>query len=197
MEKSCRECRKFGGKLFLKGPRCLSPKCAFTRRSYAPGSRGAKVKTLRRSEYGSQLFEKQKAKAEYGLRERQFVNFFRRASRSKAATGEEFLRLLEKRLDNIIYRVGWAASRKQARQLVGHRKIKLNGKITDIASVILKPGDIVTPKEKTSVIPVKAVVPKWLKLETKELKAEVLREPKREEMDVDLDEQKISEFYSR
>ena len=193
----CRQCRKFGTKLFLKGERCLSPKCAFTRRNYAPGSRGAKVRPPRRSEYGIQLLEKQKAKIEYGLRERQFSKIFKNASKSKTATGAELLKLLETRLDNVVYRLGWAASRPEARQLVLHRKIKLNDKIANIPSITLKPKDIVFPKDKSSIKPIKAIVPKWLKLNTKELKAEILRLPERNEIESDIDEQLIIEFYSR
>lgn len=197
MENQCRQCRKFGTKLFLKGARCLSPKCALTRRNYAPGGQGPKNRAPRRSEYGTQLFEKQKAKTEYGLRERQFIKIFKTASRSKTATGAELLKLLEVRLDNIVYRLGWASSRAQARQLIVHRKIKLNDKIVNIPSIVLKPKDIILPKDKDSIFPQKTVIPKWLKLDIKEQKAEILRLPDRLEIESDINEQLITEFYSR
>lgn len=195
--RQCRKCRKFGAKLFLKGERCLTPKCAFTRRNYAPGIKGAKTRPPRRSEYGTQLFEKQKAKTEYGLRERSFVKIFKTASKSKTATGTELLVLLETRLDNVIYRLGWVSSRPQARQLVLHRKIKLNDKIVNIPSMTLKSGDKIAPKDKSQVTPVKTILPAWLKLDSKDLKAEVVALPKRAEIETDIDEQLITEFYSR
>lgn len=194
---NCRQCRKFGTKLFLKGERCLSPKCAVTRRNYAPGGQGPKARPPRKSEYGIQLAEKQKAKTEYGLRERQFANIFKTASKSKTATGSQLLKLLEIRLDNVVYRLGWAASRAQARQIVLHRKIKLNDKVANIPSIVLKAGDKVSPKDKKSISPVKAVLPKWLELDVKDQKAEILRLPERTEIESDIDEQLITEFYSR
>lgn len=197
MDNQCRKCRKFGSKLFLKGERCLSAKCAITRRNYPPGGQGAKARPPRRSEYGIQLFEKQKAKAEYGLRERSFLKIFKNAVRAKTATGEELLKLLEMRFDNAIYRLGWAVSRAQARQLVLHRKFKLNNKIANIGSIVLKPKDIITVNKKVVIEPVKTPIPKWMTLEPKELKAEVVREPLRAEIETDIDEQLIIEFYSR
>lgn len=197
MEDKCRQCRKFGAKLFLKGQRCLSPKCSFTRRNYAPGSHSVKARIPRKSEYGTQLFEKQKAKAEYGLRERQFAKTFGQATRAKVATGEELLKLLELRLDNVVYRLGWASSRAQARQLVLHRKIKLNDKIANIPSISLKAQDAIAPKDKSAISPIKMAIPKWLKQDSKELKAEVVRLPERGEIESDIDEQLIIEFYSR
>lgn len=193
----CRQCRKFGTKLFLKGARCLLPNCSFTRRNYAPGVQGVKGRMPRRSEYGIQLFEKQKAKAIYGMRERQFAKFFRNAAKSKTATGEQLLRLLEKRFDNVVYRLGWANSRKQARQLVSHQKIKLNDKIVNIPSIILKPKDILESIATDESMLSKSVVPAWLKSDQKKLQARVLREPKMEEIESDIDKQLIVEFYSR
>lgn len=193
----CRKCRKFGAKLFLKGERCLSPHCAFIKRNYLPGASGPKARPPRKSEYGTQLFEKQKAKAEYGLRERQFANTFNKASKAKTTTGEELLRLLETRLDNVIYRLGWASSRAQARQVVLHGKIKINNRVASIPSMNVKPKDILEPKDKKNIQDIKAVVPAWLKQEGKQLKAEVERLPERTEIDSDLDEQLIIEFYSK
>jgi small subunit ribosomal protein S4 len=195
MKDACARCRKFGTKLFLKGSRCTSPKCALTRRNYKPGLHGPKSRIARRSEYGHQLFEKQKAKAEYALRERQFAKIFRDASRSRQATGEELLSLLERRLDNVVYRLGWAISRAQSRQLVSHRFMMVNGKITNIASRTLKAGDKISPRKTIEVH--KVTLPKWLKLESKKREAEILRLPLREEIETDLDEQLIIEFYSR
>jgi small subunit ribosomal protein S4 len=192
----CSKCRKFGAKLFLKGERCLTPKCAFTRRNYQPGAHGARSSS-RKSEYGLQLFEKQKAKAEYGLREREFAKIFRQASKSKANTGVELLRLLEMRLDNIVYKLGWAASRMQARQVTSHRKIKVNDRIVNIPSIVLKPKDKITPAKTGAISPNKVTLPKYLKANVKAMSAEVLRQPERSEIESDLDEQKILEFYSR
>ena len=193
----CTKCRKFGVKLFLKGDRCNSPKCAITRRNYRPGAHGAKHANLRKSEYGLQLLEKQKIKSEYGLRERQFANIFRKASKSRTNTGEELFRILEMRFDNIIYRLGWAASRAQARQFVSHRHFKINDKITNIPSKVLKPKDEITPVDKDFIKPVKVNIPKWLKVDAKQFKAEVIDLPKLEEIETDIDSQLIIEFYSR
>lgn len=193
----CSVCRKFGTKLFLKGQRCLTPKCSVTRRNYPPGFGGPKAKSVRRSEYGHELVEKQKAKAEYGMREKQFSRMFQKAAKARQSTGEELLRLLELRLDNVVYRLGWAASRAQARQTVLHRKILVNNRIVNIPSMILKPKDVLTPVAKTAINQAKITSPKWLKQDIKELKGEVLNLPKREEIESDIDEQLIIEFYSR
>lgn len=203
MNKSCRECRKYGEKLFLKGERCLSPKCAITRRvsaSGTSGSHGANVKRHKKSEYGTQLFEKQKAKSEYGLRERQFALAFSKASRSGGATGEVMLQNLEKRLDNVVYRLGWALSRVQARQMVNHGHIKVNNKVVDIPSFQVKVKDLIEPKnlkliEKSA--NEKAIVPSWIKTTPKSFKAEIINLPTRAEIDTPIDEQLIVEFYSR
>jgi len=193
----CTKCRKFGVKLFLKGDRCNSPKCAITRRNYRPGAHGPKQGNLRKSEYGLQLLEKQKMKAEYGLRERQFVNIFHKAAKSRTNTAHELFKILEMRLDNIVYRLGWAASRAQARQFVNHRKFKLNEKIVNIPSTVLKPKDIITPVNKDFIKPVKVNIPQWIKVDAKDLKAEILDYPKLEEIETDIDSQLIIEFYSR
>ena len=193
----CAKCRKFGAKLFLKGDRCSSPKCSFTRRNYQPGAHGGKKVTRRKSEYGLQLFEKQKAKAEYGLREREFSKIFRLASKSRENTGEELLKLLETRLDNIVYRLGWAASRAQARQQITHGHLKLNDKLVNIPSIVLKPKDRISLVKKETIKPVKVEIPKWLKLEPKAMVGEVLHAPSREEIETDIEEQLIIEFYSR
>jgi len=193
----CTKCRKFGTKLFLKGDRCNTPNCALTRRNYKPGAHGAKKSNSRKSEYGLQLVEKQKAKAEYGLREKQFSNIFKRASKSRENTGEELFRLLEMRLDNLIYRIGWGVSRSQARQIVLHRKIQINGKINNIPSTTLKTSDVVTPVSKEVIKPTKITAPAWVNLDDKKLSCEIKNLPNRDEIDTDIDDQLIIEFYSR
>jgi len=200
MEKSCRSCRKFGEKLFSKGERCSSVKCALNKRNYAPGSHGASARRKKSSEYGLQLTEKQKAKFEYGLRERQFRNYFEKAAKSQGNTGEALLQNLETRLDNVIYRLGWTVSRAQARQIVNHGHIKVNGKQVDIPSFQVKPKDVVEVANKPlidSVAQDKATPPNWLKSNKKEYKAELVNIPSREEIETPIEEQLIVEFYSR
>ena len=195
--KKCRTCRKFGEKLFLKGERCNSPKCEMVKRNFGPGSHGG-ARRGKKSEYGLQLQAKQMAKSEYGLRERQFSLTFEKAARSSEATGEAMLRLLETRLDNIVYRSGWAASRMQARQLVNHGHIKVNNKVVDIPSYQVKVKDVIEPVSKEAIAFTqveKAQNPAWLKV--KNLKAEVANLPLREEIDTPIDEQLVVEFYSR
>lgn len=201
---NCRQCRKFGEKLFLKGDRCLSPKCTLTRRLNPPGKSGTgktgQARRRKKSEYGIQLLEKQKAKQDYGLRERQFRQVYVKASRAKGATGKIMLQILESRLDNVIYRLGWAKSRAQARQLVSHGHIKVNGKKADIPSMLLKEKTIIEPKNNEIVnqkVDIKIKPPVWLKADNKTMKAEVLRLPNREEIETPVDEQLIVEYYSR
>ena len=202
MADSCRDCRKFGDKLFLKGERCLSPKCALLKRSNAPGTSGAaKVgqgRKRKKSEYGIQLQEKQKAKREYGLREKQFHLVYQKAVRLEGATGEMMLQILERRLDNVIYRLGWATSRSQARQIVNHGHIKVNDQILDIPSAIVKVKDAITPvKSELIFTESKITPPAWLKLDQKKNSAEIKDLPKREEIETAVDEQLIVEYYSR
>lgn len=203
MENSCRECRKFGEKLFLKGDRCLSPKCAITRRANLPGtapSRGGTVHRRKKSEYGTQLFEKQKAKSEYGLRERQFSLLVEKASKTSGATGEIILQTLERRLDNVVYRLGWANSRAFARQLVNHGHIKVNHKIIDIPSYSTKIKDIIEPENIDFIEKIaskKANIPNWLNYKSKNFQAEINRLPLRDDIDTPINEQLIVEFYSR
>ena len=197
MENKCRECRKFGEKLFLKGERCSTPKCAITRRNYQPGDHG-QLRRSKKSEYGLQLAEKQKAKAEYGLREQQFRLTFLKAARSKDATGDAMLKLLESRLDNVVYRLGWASSRIQSRQLVNHGHIKVNDHVVDIPSYSVKIKETIEPADndivkKTMIEKVKA--PSWIK--AKGMKAEIAKLPVREEIETSIDEQLVVEFYSR
>lgn len=203
MDNKCRECRKFGEKIFLKGERCLSPKCALSRRQNAPGTSGeGKINQTRRrkkSEYGIQLDEKQKAKKDYGLREKQFSLIFQRAARSKEATGEMMLQLLERRLDNVIYRLGWATSRAQARQIVNHGHVKVNNAVVDIPSytVKVKENIEIIKKESIQKFASSTKAPVWLKSDAKSLKAEVVDVPRREQIEGSIDEQLIVEYYSR
>lgn len=204
----CKLCRREGEKLFLKGSRCMSPKCAIERRSYPPGQHG-REKQFRRgraSDYLLQLREKQKARRIYGVLERQFSNYFDKATQRSGLTGHNLLQLLETRLDNIVYRLGWADSRAQARQLVNHGHIILNGRKTDIASAVVKPGDELSVrreslqntymKERRQTLDERQV-PRWLSLNAKDMSAKVLQLPEREDIDVTLNEQLIVEYYSR
>ncbi|MDO8686783.1 MAG: 30S ribosomal protein S4 [Candidatus Berkelbacteria bacterium] len=204
METNCRECRKHGEKLFLKGSRCLSPMCGLARRQNAPGAPALKGKQQprrrKKSEYGLQLQEKQKAKTEYGLREKQFSNIVSKASRAKEATGEAILVNLELRLDNCVYRLGFATSRTQARQLVNHGHVKVNDKIVDIPSYKLKEKDkieAVNPEIIKNALSAKINPPSWLKLDKKTLVGEIESLPKREQIETSIDEQLVVEYYSR
>jgi len=192
----CRKCRREGTKLFIKGARCNSAKCAFTRRSYAPGPHG-EGKFVKISEYGKQLREKQKAKRIYSLREKQFYNYFKKASKNKEATGEVLLQLLESRLDNVVYKLGIAHSRPQARQMVNHGRIAVNGKKLSIPSYLVRPKDIIELKDKTKLELAKTDMLSWLKFNKKDNKGEVIKLPDGEELPRDIDSQLIVEFYSR
>ena len=200
---TCRLCRREGQKLFLKGDRCYTDKCAFVRRSYAPGQHGAAKKKL--SNYGVQLREKQKVKRIYGVLETQFKNLYERADKMAGMTGVNLLSLLERRLDNVVYRMGLASSRKEARQLVGHGHFLLNGHKADIASMTVKPGDVITVKERSkSSAKFKALVeantkvaPKWLETNLEEMSAKVVALPAREDIDLEIAEHLIIELYSK
>ncbi len=203
----CRLCRREGEKLFLKGDRCFSPKCAIERRSYPPGVHGRQGQFRRKeSDYGLQLREKQKARRLYGVFERQFRRYFQEAQRQKGLTGVNLLILLESRLDNVIYRLGLASSRPQARQLVSHGHFEVNGRKTNIPSFIVSEGDVITVRENSEKNTffkdlVKGLdegrVPNWLSLDAKNLTGRVMSLPTREHIDVTLKEQLIVEFYSR
>ncbi len=203
----CRLCRREGQKLFLKGERCLSPKCAIEVRPHPPGAHGKKA-TFRRkvSDYGSQLREKQKARRVYGVMEKQFRRYFEEADRRKGLTGATLLMLLESRLDNVIYRLGFADSRAQARQLVRHGHIEVNGVKTDIPSYQLAPGDTVAVRQGSrSLVYFKdraqmlggTRVPAWLNLNAVGMSGSVVNEPSREDVEIPLNEQLIVEYYSR
>ncbi len=200
----CRLCRREGQKLFLKGERCYSAKCSIDRRGYAPGQHGQGRKKA--SEYGLQLRMKQKARRYYGVLEGQFHHYFEMAEKKQGVTGENLLRLLESRLDNVVYRLGWASSRAEARQLVVHGHYQVNGRRVNIPSYLLRADDVVSICEKSrssekikSVIEANASRPKpqWLDLNANTLEAKVLHLPSREEIDVPVEEHLIVEFYSK
>lgn len=200
----CRQCRREGQKLFLKGERCYSDKCAIDRRNYVPGQHGQSRKKV--SEYGLQLRAKQKAKRFYGVLESQFAKYYEMADRKAGMTGENLLRILESRLDNVIYRLGFASSRAEARQLVVHGHYTVNGKKVNIPSYLLKEGDVVSINEASRQSEkIKAVleacgarpVPIWLELDRNTLEAKVTRLPNREDIDLDVEETLIVELYSK
>ena len=200
----CRLCRREGQKLFLKGERCYSDKCSIGVRAYAPGQHGRGRKKT--SEYGLQLRAKQKARRFYGVQEGQFLNYFEIAERKSGVTGENLLRILESRLDNVVYRVGFASSRAEARQLVGHGHFEVNGHRVDIASYLLKAGDVVTVCEKSrGVDKIKGVieanaarpVPAWIDVDKEKFEAKITALPERDQIDAPVDEQLIVEFYSK
>ena len=203
-ESKCRLCRREGAKLFLKGERCFKPTCAFEKRPVAPGQHGMARKKI--SEYGLQLREKQKCKRIYGVLEGQFRKYFEKADRMKGITGENMLSLLERRLDNVIFRMGIGSSRSQARQLVTHGHFTVNGKAVNIASYCVKIGDVIAVKEnkkdnkyfaeiKTMKI---GAMPKWLEFNPETLEGKILANPTREDVaDVTIKENMIVELYSK
>lgn len=204
----CKLCRREGEKLFLKGERCYSPKCSFEKRGFAPGQhgRGRQGRMERESDYARQLRAKQKARRVYGIFERQFRRYFGLALKRPGVTGLTLLQTLEARLDNVVFRLGFASDRSQARQLVNHGHILVNGHPTNIPSMVLRPGDIVTVAEndrsKTywkEVVDVaeKRVAPLWLERDARGFYGRVLRMPERAEIDGNLNEQLIVEYYSR
>ena len=201
---ACKLCRREGTKLFLKGERCTSGKCALDRRNTAPGQHGAANKKMR--EYGRQLREKQKTKRYYGVLEKQFKNYFVEADRKAGVTGENLLCLLERRLDNVIYRMGFAESHKEARQIVLHEHIELNGKKVNVPSISVKVGDVITVRENfRNSEKCKALIegmqtktaPKWLEVNKENASAKVIALPSREDIDFPFEEQLIVELYSK
>ena len=200
----CRLCRREGCKLFLKGDKCYKTSCPFEKRPVAPGQHGAGRHKV--SEYGQQLREKQKAKRIYGILEKQFYEYYERADRMKGITGENMLSLLERRLDNVVYRLGFAPSRTTARQLVTHAHFTVNGKNVDIASYQINEGDVIAVKEtKRDSKYIEAFkqtdktnnVPKWLEFNAEKLEGKVIALPKREDIDAQISEYMIVELYSR
>ena len=198
----CKLCRREGTKLFLKGDRCTSGKCALDRRSTVPGQHGAANKKVR--EYGRQLREKQKTRRYYGVLEKQFYNYYEEADRTEGMTGENLICLLERRLDNVVYRMGFAESRREARQFVLHGHITINGKKADIPSMLVKAGDVVAIKESSrssskfkGFLEKSSVVPKWLDVDKDNYTAKVVALPAREDVEFPFEEQLIVELYSK
>ena len=203
-DEQCRICRREGQKLFLKGSRCYSDKCSISRRNYAPGQHGQKRAKL--SEYGTQLREKQKTKSYYGVGEKQFRGYFEMASNKKGITGENLLQILESRLDNVVYRLGYGTSRAQARMIVTHGAFEVNGQKVDIPSYLVKAGDVISVREikkdngtiKASVEENSArPVPEWLEKDTEKLSGKVVRLATREDIDLPVEEHLIVELYSK
>lgn len=204
IEPDCRQCRREGCKLFLKGERCTTKKCAMERRPVIPGQHGNSKRRVAFSEYGTQLREKQKVKRMYGILERQFREYYEKAKKVEGATGEQMLINIEKRLDNVVYRMGIGRSRKQARQIVNHGLITVNGKRVNIPSYSVKVGDVIAIKENKQnnecfkdLKGSKIVMPKWLDFNTNTLSGKILALPMREDIDSDIKEQLIVELYSR
>jgi small subunit ribosomal protein S4 len=204
----CKLCRREGQKLFLKGERCLSPKCAVDKRKTPPGDHGKKAAFRRKmSDYGTQMREKQKARRIYGVLERQFRRYFKEASRRKGMTGSTLLTILESRLDNVVYRLGFADSRSQARQLVRHGHFQLNGHKVNVPSLIVKAGDNVAVsessrsmtyfKDRLHLMGGANRIPMWLTLNPGQMSGSIAKTPAREDIDVALNEQLIVEYYSR
>jgi small subunit ribosomal protein S4 len=204
----CKLCRREGEKLFLKGTRCFSPKCSLERRNFPPGmhGKGAQFRRKRESDYNRQLRAKQKARRVYGVLERQFRRYFGVALRRRGLTGLNLLQILETRLDNVVYRLGYGCNRSEARQLVSHGHFEVNGRRTDVPSMLLNPGDIVTVRSGSRSRPYfkdlpaiaeDAQVPAWLSRDIRNLSGTVIRLPERGEMDSNLQEQSIVEYYSR
>ncbi len=200
----CRLCRREGAKLFLKGSRCYTKKCAFERRPTPPGQHGVRRRKV--GDYGLQLREKQKVRRIYRVLERQFQNYFEQAESRPGVTGENLLRILELRLDNVVYRLGFGASRDAARQLVGHGHVAVNGRPVNIASCQLKPGDRIEIREaRRERDAFKAIresarsvqVPEWLSLDAANLTGTIIAPPRRDQMPLELNEQLVVEYYSR
>ena len=201
---NCKMCRREGCKLYLKGERCTNGKCAFDHRSTAPGQHGAARKKV--GEYGKQLREKQKARRYYGVLEGQFKHYYELAEKMDGIVGVNLLVLLESRLDNVVYRMGMAASRKEARQLVLHAHFTLNGKKVSIPSILVKPGDVIAVKETSKEsAKIKALVealptvtaPKWIDVNAKDACAKIVAAPQRDDIDFEIEEQLIVELYSK
>ena len=200
----CRLCRREGCKLFLKGERCLSSKCAMERRPTVPGQHGAQSTRKKQSEYGLQLREKQKIKRYYGLLEKQFHATYETAERMKGNTGENLLQLLERRLDNVVYRMGLGESRAKCRQIVNHGHITVNGRVVDIPSFVVSAGDVVAVKEGRAdnglfkeLGKVKITTPKWLEFDTKTLTGKINALPQRDDIDMRFAEHLVVELYSK
>lgn len=203
----CRLCRREGQKLYLKGDRCLTPKCAFERRSYPPGMHAKKTQFRRsQSDYAMQLREKQKVKRIYGVMERQFRRYFRSALRTKGLTGATLLSVLESRLDNVVYRLGFAESRAHARQLVRHGHITVNGRKTNVPSYLVKVDDIIAVRPESrsrkyfrqlGELLGERTAPQWLSMDAAAMSGRMVAKPSRDDIDIPINEQLVVEFYSR
>ncbi|MCD6133667.1 MAG: 30S ribosomal protein S4 [Deltaproteobacteria bacterium] len=197
----CKLCRQLGVKLYLKGDRCLTEKCAFERRPYPPGKERFQRRKI--SDYAIHLMEKQKARAIYGVRERQFRRYFFKAKREKGRTGENLVRILESRLDNMLYRAGFATSRRQARQMISHRFVKVNGRIVNIPSYLLRKGDVVALAKENDFIKagieeaVKRGIPSWFQVDADKLTFTVLNIPSTGDVNLPFNENAIVELYSK
>ena len=205
LDAKCRQCRREGEKLFLKGEKCFTDKCAVERRAYPPGQHGQK-KNTRQSEFGGQLREKQKVRRIYGMMEHQFRLTFKRADQERGITGENLLQMLEARLDNVTYRMGFGASRSEARQVVRHNSILVNGKRVNIPSYQVRPGDVVEVAEKSkNHLRVKAALlaaeqrgfPEWIDMDSKAMKGTFKAQPQRSELPATINEHLIVELYSK
>jgi small subunit ribosomal protein S4 len=203
-ESVCRLCRREGAKLFLKGDRCFKEKCAFERRGYAPGQHGRRRGKIQG--YGIQLREKQKVKRMYGVLERQFRNYFAKAAKAKGITGNNLLQMLERRLDNVVYRLGFASSRAMARQLVSHGHILVDGRKLDVASALVKPGSVISLREESRKNEQIKIcldtaqgrgVPAWLELDADQFKGTIKQLPARDDITMPIQEQLIVELYSK
>ncbi|MCL5115659.1 MAG: 30S ribosomal protein S4 [Firmicutes bacterium] len=201
----CKLCRREGTKLYLKGEKCFTDKCPVSRRAYPPGQHGQGNTRRKLSEYGVQLREKQKARRTYGVMEGQFARYFEKAEKKQGVTGEVLLQTLERRLDNVVYRMGLASSRAEARQLVRHNHFQVNGRRVNIPSFSVKPGDVIEVRESSRQKPrfkqmaqiTSRLVPAWLEVNSEALRGTVLRLPNRDEIDAPVQEQLIVEYYSR
>jgi small subunit ribosomal protein S4 len=205
LDPKCKKCRREGEKLFLKGERCFTPKCSVVKRNYPPGSFGP-MSNVRLSQYGIQLREKQKAKRIYNILETQLRNYFLKANRKRSQTGEGLIQLLESRLDNVVYRMSFAKSRSQAREVVSHGHILVNGKKVTIPSYLVKEGDIVSFNktslkkkgfENISKVIVKDEIPAWIEVDVKNLEGKIVKKPSKDDIGYKIDTNLIVEYYSR
>lgn len=202
----CRQCRRAAVRLYLKGDRCFGPKCALERRASPPGGQSSGRMRRKLSDYGIRLQEKQKLKRIYGILESQFRRYFRKAAKRRGVTGDRLLQLLESRLDNVVYRLGFATSRSQARQLVGHRHFSVNGRAVDIPSYSVRPEDVIQVREKSKRVSTMVESlgqsggrsrPDWLELDAEAMSGKVLSLPSRDQIDTEIRDQLVVEYYSR
>jgi small subunit ribosomal protein S4 len=204
-DSKCRQCRREGGKLFLKGEKCFTDKCPVEKRSYAPGQHGQR--RTRVSDYGTQLREKQKLRRIYGVLERQFENYYAEAARAKGSTGEDLLKMLESRLDNVVYRMGFGASRSEARQVVRHNAVHVNGKRVNVPSYQVRPNDVIEVagrakeqlriKASVEAAEQRGTIPEWLEVDTKTMKGVFKRTPERTDLPAEINESLVVALYSK